>query len=147
MGQSNPINWFKIAVRLLAFAIIAPFPIAAIILFLSLNQESLLWQNFWWIIFAPYFLYTGLTLFGRISVAKLKRLAFAVGLFLWMIIGFPIFLLLERDYPLMLTFMMFLILPLVVICFYLLLSRILLYFAEKQGGKTINLTDAALRLE
>jgi len=138
MRQSKPINWFKLIIRFLALlALLCCIP------FLALTFIVLL--DFGGFIIAPaltvYFAYSTISLFGKVTPDRLKRFAFTIGLLLWMLIGYPIFLLFERAYPQMLAFMMFLILPLAVIGFYLLLSRILLYFAEKQGNNTKKTMD------
>jgi len=130
MWKNKPINWFKLIIRILAVLVLlccVPFLAIAFLVLL----------DFGGFIIAPalavYFAHSTIPLFGKVTPDRLKRFAFTIGLLLWMLIEYPIFLLFERDYPLILAFMMFLILPLAVIGFYLLLSRILLYFAGKHG--------------
>jgi hypothetical protein len=129
MRKSKPINWFKLIIRILAvLVLLCCLPFIAIT---SLVLRDI--GGFIGVALGAYFAFSTLPLFGKITPDRLKRFTLVTGVVLWMAITPPLFFIMERRNPLILALLMFLILPTGVAGFYLLLSRILLYFAGKQG--------------
>ncbi len=144
MAKSEPTNRFKLLIRILAgLVLLCCIPFLAI-------TFLLLWDFGGFIIgiaLCAYFAFSILPLFGEITPDRLKRFSLIIGVLLWMVAVPPLSFAMVQSNPPMRACIMFLIVPSAIIGFYLLLSRILLYFAEKQGSHREDLKDSTLRLE
>ncbi len=133
MRKSKPINWFKLVVRILAaLVLLCCVPSAGLIIYLLIISLGEAYSLYPGMALCLYLKISILSLILEITPDRIKRFSLVTGIVFWISFMLPLFILIEPGNSQIFKLSMYLSIPLVIAGFYLLLSRILLYFAEKQ---------------